>query len=137
MHTDKQGFEKILSKYSKVVDPGMLEGTVQYAYDFVEKIPLVKREAFQVTLDLVGEKRPAAKTGSANSVLRQKLGGGARQGRFFQITVGKGSSIASGSVNRSALESSFRPEQLAAVDIHKNLDSGRRRIDRDASPQVV
>jgi len=61
MHTDKKGFEEILSKYSKVVDPGMLDGTVQYAYDFVEKIPLVKREAFQVTLDLVGEKRPAAK----------------------------------------------------------------------------
>jgi ABC-type nitrate/sulfonate/bicarbonate transport system substrate-binding protein len=61
MHTDKQGFEKILTKYSKVVDPGMLEGTVQYAYDFVEKIPLVKRQAFDVTLDLVGEKRPAAK----------------------------------------------------------------------------
>jgi NMT1/THI5 like len=61
MHTDKKGFEKILSKSSKVVDPGMLEGTVQYAYDFVEKIPLVKRQAFQVTLDLVGEKRPAAK----------------------------------------------------------------------------
>jgi len=61
MHIDKKGFEKILSKYSKVVDPGMLEGTVQYAYDFVEKIPLVKREAFQVTLDLVGQKRPAAK----------------------------------------------------------------------------
>ena len=71
MHTDKEGFEKILSKYSKVVDPGMLEGTVQYAYDFVEKIPLVKREAFQVTLDLVGEKRTRSKTGSAESVLRQ------------------------------------------------------------------
>ena len=66
MHTDKQGFEKILSKYSKVVDPGMLEGTVQYAYDFVEKIPLVKRQAFQVTLDLVGEKRPAAKQAQPN-----------------------------------------------------------------------
>jgi len=66
MHTDKQGFEKILSKYSKVVDPGMLEGTVQYAYDFVGKIPLVKREAFQVTLDLVGEKRPAAKQAQPN-----------------------------------------------------------------------
>ncbi|MGE5061820.1 MAG: hypothetical protein ACM3N3_21445 [Betaproteobacteria bacterium] len=66
MHTDKEVFEKILSKYSKVVDPGMLEGTVQYAYDFVEKIPLVKREAFQVTLDLVGEKRPAAKQAQPN-----------------------------------------------------------------------
>lgn len=66
MHTDKKGFEKILSKYSKVVDPGMLDGSVQYAYDFVEKIPLVKRQAFQVTLDLVGQKRPAAKQADPN-----------------------------------------------------------------------
>ena len=73
MHTDKQGFEKILSKYSKVVDPGMLEGTVQYAYDFVGKIPLVKREAFQVTLDLVGEKRPAAKQAQPNQFYDNSL----------------------------------------------------------------
>jgi ABC-type nitrate/sulfonate/bicarbonate transport system substrate-binding protein len=61
MHTNKEGFQKILTKYSKVTDPGMLNGTVQYAYDFVEKIPLVNKEAFEVTLDLVGEKRAAAK----------------------------------------------------------------------------
>jgi hypothetical protein len=73
MHTDKQGFEKILSKYSKVVDPGMLEGTVRYAYDFVGKIPLVKREAFQVTLDLVGEKRPAAKQAQPNQFYDNSL----------------------------------------------------------------
>jgi hypothetical protein len=73
MHTDKQGFETILSKYSKVVDPGMLEGTVQYAYDFVGKIPLVKREAFQVTLDLVGEKRPAAKQAQPNQFYDNSL----------------------------------------------------------------
>jgi hypothetical protein len=39
----------------------MLEGTMQYAYDFVEKIPLVKREAIQVTLDESGRKNPKAK----------------------------------------------------------------------------
>ena len=61
MHTNKQGFERILTKYSKITDPGMLEGTVQYAYDFVEKIPLVKPQAFQVTLDMVAAKRPAAR----------------------------------------------------------------------------
>jgi NitT/TauT family transport system substrate-binding protein len=61
MHTNKDGFQKILTKYSKVTDSGMLNGTVQYAYDFVEKIPQVSKEAFEVTLDLVGEKRPAAK----------------------------------------------------------------------------
>ena len=42
-------------------DPAMLEGTMQYAYDFVEKIPLVKREAFQVTADEIGKKNPKAK----------------------------------------------------------------------------
>ncbi|HEY7165548.1 MAG TPA: ABC transporter substrate-binding protein [Candidatus Binatia bacterium] len=61
MHTNPDGFKKILAKYSKIRDPGMLQGTVQYAYDFVEKIPLVKRQAFEVTLDMVAEKRPAAK----------------------------------------------------------------------------
>lgn len=39
----------------------MLDGSVQYAYDFVEKIPLVKRDAFQVTLDQIAHQRPAAK----------------------------------------------------------------------------
>jgi ABC-type nitrate/sulfonate/bicarbonate transport system substrate-binding protein len=60
MHTDKEGFKKIISKYSKVTDPGMLEGSAQYAYDFVEKVPFVKREAFQVTIDQIAEKRPDA-----------------------------------------------------------------------------
>jgi hypothetical protein len=92
MHTDKQGFETILSKYSKVVDPGMLEGTVQYAYDFVEKIPLVKRQAFQVTLDLVGEKRPAAKQAQPSQFYDN--GRGAHQGRFFQIVVGTRAAVA-------------------------------------------
>jgi NitT/TauT family transport system substrate-binding protein len=66
MHTNKEGFKKIITKYSKVSDPGMLNGTVQYAYDFVEKVPLVSRKAFQVTLDLVAEKRPAAKKAEPN-----------------------------------------------------------------------
>src|SRR5437763_1590484 len=49
MHTRKEESKAIVSRYTKVTDPAMLEGTMQYAYDFVEKIPLVKREAFQVT----------------------------------------------------------------------------------------
>ncbi len=61
MHTDKEGFKAILTRYSKVTDPGMLDGTVHYAYDFVEKVPLLKREAIQVTVDQIAEKRPEAK----------------------------------------------------------------------------
>ena len=61
MHTRKEESKSIVSRYTKVTDPAMLEGTMQYAYDFVEKIPLVKREAIQVTLDETGRKNPKAK----------------------------------------------------------------------------
>ena len=95
MHIDKEGFKRILTKYSKITDPGMLEGTVQYAYDFVEKIPLVKPQAFQVTLDMIAVKRPAAKQAHPEEFLRQQPGAGADKGRIFQITMGKGSPISS------------------------------------------
>ena len=61
MYTNKEDFKRIITHYSGIKDPGMLEGSVQYAYDFVEKVPLVKREAFQVTLDESVNKRPEAK----------------------------------------------------------------------------
>jgi ABC-type nitrate/sulfonate/bicarbonate transport system substrate-binding protein len=61
MHTRKEEFKKIIARYSKVTDPGMLEGSAQYAYDFVEKVPLVKAKAFQVTLDVIAERNPKAK----------------------------------------------------------------------------
>jgi NitT/TauT family transport system substrate-binding protein len=61
MHTRKEEAKAIVSRYTKVTDPVMLEGTMQYAYDFVEKIPLVKREAFQTTLDEAARKNPKAK----------------------------------------------------------------------------
>ncbi len=61
MHTRKEETKAIFARYSKIRDPGMLEGSVQYAYDFVEKIPLVKSQAFQVTLDEIGKKNPKAK----------------------------------------------------------------------------
>jgi len=61
MYTNKEDFKRIITHYSGIKDPGMLDGSVQYAYDFVEKIPLVKREAFQVTLDESVNKRPEAK----------------------------------------------------------------------------
>ena len=61
MHTRKEESKAIVSRYTKVTDPTMLEGTMQYAYDFVEKVPLVKREAIQVTLEETGKKNPKAK----------------------------------------------------------------------------
>jgi hypothetical protein len=39
----------------------MLDGSIQYGYDFMEKIPLVKIQAFQVTLDQIARNNPKAK----------------------------------------------------------------------------
>jgi ABC-type nitrate/sulfonate/bicarbonate transport system substrate-binding protein len=61
MHTKKDETKAIFARYTKVNDPGMLDGSLQYAYDFVEKVPLVKAQAFQVTLDQIALKNPKAK----------------------------------------------------------------------------
>ena len=61
MHTKKEDFKKIMARYTKVNDPGMLEGSVQYAYDFLEKIPLVKPAAIQVNLDEAAQRNAKAK----------------------------------------------------------------------------
>ena len=89
MHTRKEQSKMILSRYTKVTDPSMLEGTMQYAYDFVEKIPLVKREAFQVTLDESAKKNPKAKQTKAeqfydNSLVQELINEG-----FFASLWGK------------------------------------------------
>jgi ABC-type nitrate/sulfonate/bicarbonate transport system substrate-binding protein len=61
MHTHKEETKAIFARYTKVTDPGMLDGSLQYAYDFIEKVPLVKAKAFQVTLDQIALKNPKAK----------------------------------------------------------------------------
>ena len=73
MHNRKEESKAILSRYTKVTDPAMLEGTMQYAFDFVEKVPLVKREAFQVTLDESGKKNPKAKLAKAEQFYDNSL----------------------------------------------------------------
>ena len=61
MHTRKEETRAIFAKYTKIKDQGMLDGSIQYAYDFMEKIPLVKAQAFQVTLDQIARTNPKAK----------------------------------------------------------------------------
>ena len=73
MHNRKEESKAILSRYTKVTDPVMLDGTMQYAFDFVEKVPLVKREAFQVTLDESGKKNPKAKLAKAEQFYDNSL----------------------------------------------------------------
>ena len=89
MHTRKNETKAILARYTKINDPGMLEGSLQYAYDFVEKVPLVKSQAFQVTLEESGKKNPKAKQAKAeqfydNSLVQELINEG-----FFASLWGK------------------------------------------------
>ena len=61
MHTHKEETRAIFARYTQIKDQGMLDGSIQYAYDFMEKIPLVKAQAFQVTLDQIAKNNPKAK----------------------------------------------------------------------------
>ena len=65
MSTRKEESKAILTRYTKIKDQGMLDGSMQYAYDFVEKVPLVKPTAFQTTLDQIAKKNPKAKQAKA------------------------------------------------------------------------
>jgi len=89
MHTNKEEYKKIIAKYSKVTDPGMLEGSVKYAYDFVEKIPLVKPQAFQVTLDVIGQKNPKAKQAKPEQFFDNSLVQELVNEKFFNTLWGK------------------------------------------------
>ena len=62
MHTRKEDTKAIFTKYTKIKDQGMLDGSLVYGYDFIEKVPLVKAAGFQVTLDDIAKKNPKAKT---------------------------------------------------------------------------
>jgi ABC-type nitrate/sulfonate/bicarbonate transport system substrate-binding protein len=89
MHTRKEEFKKIMARYTKVNDPGMLEGSVQYAYDFIEKIPLVKPAAIQVNLDEAAQRNPKAKQAKVeqfydNSIVQELINEG-----FFASLWGK------------------------------------------------
>lgn len=89
MHTRKEETRKIFAKYTKINDPEMLDGSIQYGYDFMEKIPLVKPQAFQVTLDQIAKTNPKAKQAKPeqffdNSVVQELIDEG-----FFTKLWGK------------------------------------------------
>src|SRR5690242_2470002 len=51
----------IFVKYTKIKDQKMLEGSLKYGYEFMEKVPFVKSAGFQVTLDEIARTNPKAK----------------------------------------------------------------------------
>jgi ABC-type nitrate/sulfonate/bicarbonate transport system substrate-binding protein len=61
MHTRKEQTRAIYERYTKIKDQGMLDGSIKYGLDFIEKVPFVTTAAFQVTLDEVARSNPKAK----------------------------------------------------------------------------
>jgi ABC-type nitrate/sulfonate/bicarbonate transport system substrate-binding protein len=66
----------IFAKYTKIKDQKMLEGSLKYGYEFMEKVPFVKRAGFQVTLDEIARSNPKAKSAKPeqffdNSVIQE------------------------------------------------------------------
>jgi len=61
MFEQRDQAKNVLRKYARIDDPGMLEGSLKYAQDFTEKIPLVKVEGVQVVLDQEAVKNPQVK----------------------------------------------------------------------------
>ena len=89
MHTKKEETKAIFARYAKVTDPGMLNGSLQYAYDFVEKVPLVKPKAFQVTLEQSALKNPKAKQAKAEDFFDNSLVQELVNEKFFVSLWGK------------------------------------------------
>ena len=89
MHSRKEETRAIFAKYTKIKDQAMLDGSIQYGYDFMEKIPLVKTQAFQVTLDQIAKANSKAKQAKPeqffdNSVVQEVIDDG-----FFSKLWGK------------------------------------------------
>ncbi len=89
MYTHKQEAKAIIGRYSGIKDPDMLEGSLQYACDFVEKVPLVKPQGFQVTLNETAKKNPKARQAKPeqffdNSIVQELI-----DEKFFSSLWGK------------------------------------------------
>ena len=79
----------IFAKYTKIKDQKILEGSLKYGYEFMEKVPFVKRAGFQVTLDEIARTNPKAKQAKPeqffdNSVIQELVDEG-----FFAKLWGK------------------------------------------------
>ena len=68
MHTRKEETRAIFAKYTRINDAGMLDGSIQYGYDFMEKVPLVK-----TTLDQIAKTNPKAKQAKAEQFFDNSL----------------------------------------------------------------
>jgi ABC-type nitrate/sulfonate/bicarbonate transport system substrate-binding protein len=51
----------IFAKYTKIKDDRILDASIKYGYEFMEKVPFMKLAGFQVTLDEIARTNPKAK----------------------------------------------------------------------------
>ncbi|MBM4299559.1 MAG: ABC transporter substrate-binding protein, partial [Deltaproteobacteria bacterium] len=61
IYTKPAETKSIFAKYSKISDQRILDGSLKYGYEFMEKVPFVKAAGFQVTLDEIARGNPKAK----------------------------------------------------------------------------
>jgi NitT/TauT family transport system substrate-binding protein len=61
IYTRPNETRSIFAKYTKINDPKILDGSLKYGYEFMEKVPYVKAAGFQVTLDEIARSNPKAK----------------------------------------------------------------------------
>jgi hypothetical protein len=89
MFQQRDEAKRILSKYTRVEDPGMLDGSLKYAHDFTEKVPLVKREGVLVVLEQEATKNPKVKDFTAEQFYDNSLVQELVNERFYKSLWGK------------------------------------------------
>ena len=81
MHRNKERALKIIAKYSRLTDPGMVEDFYNDSATYLDRIPRAEPEAVQTILEFIGKKGTPVETFQDNSVI-EKL---TREGFFDKL----------------------------------------------------
>ena len=81
MHRNKERALKIITKYSRLSDPKMIEDFYNDASTYLDRIPRAEPEAVQTILEFMGKKGTPVETFQDNSVI-EKL---TREGFFDKL----------------------------------------------------
>jgi ABC-type nitrate/sulfonate/bicarbonate transport system substrate-binding protein len=81
MNQNKERAIKIITKYSRLSDPGMIEEHYKDSVTYLERVPKAEPEAVQTILEFMGKKGIPAETFQDNSIV-EKL---TREGFFDKL----------------------------------------------------
>ena len=93
MHTRKEETRKIFAKYTKITDPAMIDGSIQYGYDFMEKISPGQESSIPGDARADRQGKPAGQTSAARAIFRQQPGAGISGRGIFHKALGKNASM--------------------------------------------